>query len=375
MATFEKRGKYWRFRVHYRDELGKKHAISKSGFNTKTEARKAAIEIESKLAKGYKEEKNYTLKEWIDYYLNIWRKDKVSKGSYEIDLYAKKRLLKYYKNIKIKDITPSKHQLYINKLVDDGYSKSTISKTHSLLSRALQRAVYDRIIHFNPCEGIDVIHNNLPIKEKAKYLPKEKIRPFLEAVRKRDMYQYFLFRTLIETGMRIGEASALNWNDYDRKSKTIKINKSYNQKKNTFGPTKNKENRTIFISDKLANELFKLKSLQNGNKIANSELYNSSYDFIFCNEFGDPLPRSTTHNTMIHVTRKLLGEGNELSIHKLRHTHATLLLESNVPMKVIQERLGHKNMTMTSEIYSHVTNKLQNDAKESFELYIKNIFN
>ena len=49
-------------------------------------------------------------------------------------------------------------------------------------------------------------------------------------VKKRDIYQYFLFRTLIETGIRIGEANALNWNDYDKKLKTLSITKSYDQK-------------------------------------------------------------------------------------------------------------------------------------------------
>ena len=174
--------------------------------------------------------------------------------------------------------------------------------------------------------------------------------------------------------MRIGEASALNWNDYDRKLKTLSITKSYNQKSNKFGPTKNKENRVIFISDELAKELFKLKNLQNSNKIVNADFYNNSYDYIFCNEFGEPLPRSTTHNTMMYVTGKLLGKDNRLSIHKLRHTHATLLLESNVPMKVIQERLGHKSEAITSEVYSHVTKKMNDDAKENFEKYIKNVF-
>ena len=192
-------------------------------------------------------------------------------------------------------------------------------------------------------------------------------------VKKRDIYQYFLFRTLIETGIRIGEANALNWNDYDKSLKHYQL-QSRMIKKKKFGTTKNKENRIIFISDKLAKELFKLRTLQNANKIANSELYYTDYDFMFCNEFGDPLPRSTTHNTMKYVTGKILGKGNELSIHKLRHTHATLLLESNVPMKVIQERLGHKSEFITSNIYSHVTEKMNNTAKENFEKYIRDIF-
>lgn len=374
MATYQKRGSSWRYRVHYLDKNGKKHAISKSGFKTKAEAKKVAIEVENNLNKGYKEENNYILIDWLEYYLETWRKNKISDSSFEIEQFSKKRILDFYKDINIKDITPSLHQSFINYLIEKGYSKSTLSKTHNLLKRSLERAKYDRLIYFNPCEGITLNHKDLKDKDKAKYLPKDKIKPFLEMVRKRDVYQYFLFRTLIETGMRIGEASALCWKDYDRKLKTISITKSYDQKRNKFGPTKNKENRIIFISDELANELFKLKTLQNGNKIANLDYYNNSYDFMFCNEFGNPIPRSTTHNTMMYVTRKLLGKGNELSIHKLRHTHATLLLESNVPMKVIQERLGHKSEAITSEVYSHVTKKMNDDAKENFEKYIKNVF-
>lgn len=374
MASFEKRGNKWRFKVHFKDHNGDKKYITKSGYRTKTEAKKAAIEIESKLNKGYKEEKSYTLTSWLEYYLNTWRKNKISDSSFEIEQFSKKRILDFYNDINIKDITPSMHQSFINHLIEKGYSKSTLSKTHNLLKRSLERAKYDRLIYFNPCEGITLNQKDLKIKDKAKYLPKDKVKPFLAMVKKRDVYQYFLFRTLIETGMRIGEASALCWKDYDRKLKTISITKSYNQKRNKFGPTKNKENRIIFISNELANELFKLKTLQNGNKIANSDFYNNSYDYIFCNEFGEPLPRSTTHNTMMYVTKKLLGKGNELSIHKLRHTHATLLLESNVPMKVIQERLGHKSEAITSEVYSHVTKKMNDNAKENFEKYIKNVF-
>ena len=374
MASFEKRGSKWRFKIHYNDNLGRKKYISKSGFRTKQEAKRAAVELESKINKGYKEEKNYTLKEWLDYYLETWRKNKISDNSFDIEQFSKKRILDFYNDINIKDITPSKHQSFINYLIEKGYSKSTLSKTHNLLKRSLERAKYDRLIYHTPCDGITLQHIGLKQQEKAKYLPKDKIKPFLDMVRKRDVYQYFLFRTLIETGMRIGEASALNWNDYDRKLKTLSITKSYNQKSNKFGPTKNKENRVIFISDELAKELFKLKNLQNSNKIVNADFYNNSYDYIFCNEFGEPLPRSTTHNTMMYVTGKLLGKDNRLSIHKLRHTHATLLLESNVPMKVIQERLGHKSEAITSEVYSHVTKKMNDDAKENFEKYIKNVF-
>lgn len=61
---------------------------------------------------------------------------------------------------------------------------SLSKKTHSFLKRALQRAVYDRLIHFNPCDGIELKHKDLSEPQKAQYLPKEQIKPFLEMVKK-----------------------------------------------------------------------------------------------------------------------------------------------------------------------------------------------
>ena len=69
-----------------------------------------------------------------------------------------KRVMSFYGNIPIKNITPSKHQEFINDLIKKGYSKSTIKKSHAFLKRALQRAMYDRLIHSNPCDGIELKH-------------------------------------------------------------------------------------------------------------------------------------------------------------------------------------------------------------------------
>lgn len=376
MATFEKRGSKWRFRAYYYNEKGERKAISRSGFKTKAEAKRVAIEIENSMNKGMQENKDYKLGDWLDYYLKTWRNDKLSQSTIEIEKFSKMRVMKFYGNVSIKSITTSKHQEFINDLIDNGYSKSTIKKSHSFLKRALQRAVYDRLIHFNPCDNVELNHKDLNEPKKAQYLPKEQIKPFLDMVKKRDIHQYYMFRAMIETGIRVGEANALLWSDYNSKEKTLSITKSYDQKKDQWNPTKNKENRTIYITNDLAKELTKLKYLQNANRIVNEDVYNTEYDFIFCNAFGDPLPRSTTHNTMKQVTGKLLGKDNALSIHKLRHTHATLLLESDVPMKVIQERLGHKTMEVTEQVYSHVTEKMNQKAKDDFESYIKdsNIF-
>ncbi|MDK9865282.1 MAG: tyrosine-type recombinase/integrase [Staphylococcus equorum] len=371
MAQIEKRGSKWRCRVFYHNEKGDRKSISKSGFRTKSEAKRAAVELENSLNTGMQVQKDYLLDDWMEYYLKTWRNDKLSQSTIEIEKFSKMRVIKFYGNIPIKSITSSLHQEFINDLIEKGYSKSTIKKSHSFLNRALQQAVYDRILHFNPCDNVELKHRDLKQPEKAQYIPKDKIKPFLAAVKKRDVYQYYMFRFMVETGIRVGEANALFWSDYDKKNRTISITKSYDQKNDRWNPTKNKEDRIIYITDDLAKELTKLKYLQNANRIVNEDIYNDSHDFIFCNSFGDPIPRSTTHNTMKHVTENILGLEKGLSIHKLRHTHATLLLESDVPMKVIQERLGHKTMSVTEQVYSHVTENMNHKAKEDFEKFIQ----
>ncbi|SUK14691.1 phage integrase family protein [Staphylococcus agnetis] len=126
MASFEKRDKTWRFKVHYIDEQKNKKYISKSGFKTKAEAKRAAIEVENSLNKGMQENKNYMLNDWLDYYLKTWRNDKLSQSTIEIEKFSKKRVINFYGNIPINNITPSKHQEFINDLIKKGYSKSTI---------------------------------------------------------------------------------------------------------------------------------------------------------------------------------------------------------------------------------------------------------
>lgn len=89
-----------------------------------------------------------------------------------------KRILDFYNDINIKDITPSMHQSFINHLIEKGYSKSTLSKTHNLLKRSLERAKYDRLIYFNPCEGITLNHKDLKLRIKQNTYLKIKLSLF-----------------------------------------------------------------------------------------------------------------------------------------------------------------------------------------------------
>lgn len=109
----------------------------------------------------------------------------------------------------------------------------------------------------------------------------------------------------------------------------------------------------------------------NENKIVFNEVYHHELDLVFCREDGNFLPKSTLFNAFGRILKKAGIE--KLPIHGLRHTHAVLLLESGADMKFIQERLGHKNISITSDIYSHISEKLETKSVDNYEEYMKSI--
>ncbi len=99
--------------------------------------------------------------------------------------------------------------------------------------------------------------------------------------------------------------------------------------------------------------------------------YHHELDLIFCRRDGNPLPKSTLFNAFSRILKK--ANLPPLSIHSLRHTHAVLMLESGASMKYIQKRLGHGSISITSDVYTHVSKKINQDSISSFEEYISSV--
>lgn len=384
MASIQKISTGYRVRVYYYDENGKRRTISKN-VKKERDAKKLARDLERDVELNKCRTDIPTLKSFIDEYIETYRVGKVSQASIDIDKWSAKRLfsIRIYENkklieevklhdenIRIDKVTPTMQQKVINKLFEYNYSISTIKKTNSLMFRAMERAKFDGLISVNPAEYIEFRITDKV--KKAEYIPKDLIKPFLTDVKRRNIYHYYLFRLIIETGLRVGEACALKLSDFDKNNLYITVDSSYDQKRDVLGNTKTKHHRKVYITRELYDEMLNLTKLHETNKIIIGSEYSNEYNFLFVNEFGKPLSRSSIHNTMIYCSKKILGQ--QISVHKLRHTHATLLLEANVPMKVIQERLGHQSMEMTERIYAHVTPHLQEESRILYENTLKNIF-
>ncbi|UOK56116.1 tyrosine-type recombinase/integrase [Bacillus sp. OVS6] len=116
---------------------------------------------------------------------------------------------------------------------------------------------------------------------------------------------------------------------------------------------------------------FNLKK-QNEDKIALGPLYQHDLNLVFCRTDGSPLPKSSLFNAFNRILKR--SGIDQLPIHSLRHTHAVLLLESGADMKYVQARLGHGSIQITSDVYAHVSKKIDQSSMEKYESYMNKLY-
>jgi integrase len=369
---------YYEYRIRFKDPISQKYREkSKKGFLSSKEAQLAAAEEEKKLDEGF-EIGPITLKEYLNYWLKEHKKGTIRDSTYDQkEQNIRLHILPYFQNVQLRDVKPIMYQKFINQLADQGYSKRTIEINHWIMHAVYERAIIEKKVEFNPCKGA-----TMKGKENHKglqFIDSDDVSRFLQEAYKYDYIYWLFFKALIDTGMRKGEAAALQWSDIDLKERTININKSLDFKRATtdkekmFGETKNYNSiRIIKMSQTLANELHFHIKYQNQNKLALNELYHHELNLVFCRNDGNYLPKSSLFNAFARILKK--AGIPSLPIHSLRHTHAVLALESEMDMKSLQERLGHGSYQITADVYAHVSKKIEAKAIEKYEEYMKNIF-
>lgn len=377
MASFRKHENGWEFRIRYKDPISQKYKEkSKRGYSSKKEAQFAAAEEEKKIQQGYEQDDislRYYLKEWT----NEYKKDTVRKNTLEIHQQnIKNHILPYFKQILIKDVKPMMYQKFLNYLNNQGYSKRTIEIIHGTMYNAFSKALILGKIEKNPCEGVTI--KGKQKGKDLKYIESGDIQRFLKVAYEYGYIYWLFYKVLIETGIRKGEAAALQWTDIDLKNQTLNINKSLDfkeasiNKKNIFGDVKTYgSKRVITISQSLANDLHFHKKYQNQNKIALNAMYHHELNLVLCRNDGNYMPKSSLFNSFSRILKR--AELPPLPIHSTRHSHAVLLLEAGADMKYVQERLGHGSIQITSDVYAHISKKIEKDTMDKFEQHMKNV--
>ena len=246
-----------------------------------------------------------------------------------------------------------------NSLTNRGLAAASVRRFHNLLSSALRTAQRMGFAAKNP--AADVILPTVK-KIKMKVLDAEQARRFLTAARQ-DRYAV-LWALALETGMRPEEYLGLTWSDLDLREGVIMLQRVLHWLKDgswRFEPPKTDSGcRRIRLSASLITLLVSHRQAQNAERQAMGADW-LDFDFVFPAVNGAPFRRENL--TKRHFKPLLHAAGlPDIRLYDLRHTSATLLLLEGVHVKIVSERLGHADVTLTLNTYSHVLPDMQRDA-------------
>ena len=263
--------------------------------------------------------------------------------------------------VPLRRLAPQHVQGLYSEMERRGASPRLRQMTHVVLRRALSQAVQWGLIARNPCDA--VARPKAPRKE-ARYLDRDEVRALLDAARGDRLEALCVLA--VATGMRQGELLGLQWGDVDLGAGTLAVRRQLREHADgelELGELKTAKSRRLVHLPATAVDSLK----------AHRSLLGSAPkpdDLVITDLNGGPVRKS---NLLRRWFYPLLARAGlpRIRFHDLRHTHATLLLAQGVNPKVVQERLGHSQISMTLDTYSHVVPSIQLDAARRFDDVLK----
>lgn len=281
--------------------------------------------------------------EWTD----IYKKGTIKDVTMKKYIMAAKWLEKIAPDIKVNELNRNTYQVLINKY-GEHHERQTTMDFHHIIKGSIMDAVDDGVIKRDPTRKV-VIKGKKPREKKIKYLNRNEFEKLLQTLELGDEINWDWFILLIaKTGMRFAEGLALQKKDFNFKNQTLVIDKTWNYKDGGgFSPTKNTSSvRTIKLDWKTCIQFEQILSNLNDD------------DMVFLKSEDVAVYNSTLNDILERKCRK--AEIQVITMHGLRHTHASILLYSGVSIASVAKRLGHSNMATTQKVYLHVITELEN---------------
>ncbi|MFV4952983.1 tyrosine-type recombinase/integrase [Lactobacillus delbrueckii] len=289
--------------------------------------------------------KQILLHDYFAQWIEVYKDGAVRERTLDKYWLSHRHLQEIAPNLKLVDITRLEYQQILNAFAQT-HEKATVMDFHHQLKAMLLDAYDEGYIMRDPTRKI-VVKGKEPSEKKSKYLNEFELKLLLRHL---DLSTFPNFDWMIlliaKTGLRFSEALGLTKEDIDLEQQTINVDKTWDYKSYTgsFKPTKNASSvRKVPIDWKLAMQLNQvIQDLPNGEPIfAQKRVFNSTVNNLLkkhCEELNIPV----------------------ISVHGLRHTHASLLLFAGVSIASVAKRLGHADMTTTQQTYLHIIQELEN---------------
>lgn len=279
--------------------------------------------------------------QWID----VYKKGAIREATMAKYLMTQRWVEKLVPELRVSELTRTAYQQLLNDYARE-HERQTTLDFHHQLKGAILDAVDEGMIERDPTRKA-IIKGKTPKAKKIKYLNQFELHTLIAHLDIKAEVNWDWFILLVaKTGMRFSEALAITPDDFDFARQTLSISKTWDYKgEGGFLPTKNKSSvRKIQIDWQIVVKFSELtKNLPEGKPIfvGDKKIYNSTINDV--------------------LTRHCKACGiSEISIHGLRHTHASLLLFAGVSIASVARRLGHASMTTTQKTYLHIIQELEN---------------
>jgi len=364
------------------DKLTGKKARTTVTANTKKGVKiKAREAVNAFAANGYSVKEKPTITTYRELVALWWEsyKNTIKPNSQQsMEGIVRLHILPVFGDYKLDKLTTPIIQQQVNKWADKANkgekgAYANYSFLNNINRRILQYGVTMQAIKHNPARDVIIPRKQQNKEHKVKFFSNQELKQFLDYLEDLDQssyenfFDYVLYKTLLASGCRIGEALALEWSDIDLKKGTINISKTLNRYQETNTPKSKAGLREIDI-DKATVSL--LKQYKKRQQVQSWQLGRSE---------GIVFTPFTTKYAYACLLRKRLQSHfkaagvPDISFHGFRHTHATIMLYAGIEAKDLQYRLGHSNISMTLNTYVHATKEGAKKAVSIFEAAISNL--
>ena len=367
--------------------LGVDKLTGKKARTTVTASTKKGVKIKAReavnafAANGYSVKEKPTITTYRELVALWWEsyKNTIKPNSQQsMEGIVRLHILPVFGDYKLDKLTTPIIQQQVNKWADKANkgekgAYANYSFLNNINRRILQYGVTMQVIQHNPARDVIIPRKQQNKEHKVKFFSNQELKQFLDYLEDLDQssyenfFDYILYKTLLASGCRIGEALALEWSDIDLKKGTISISKTLNRYQETNTPKSKAGLREIDI-DKATVSL--LKQYKKRQQVQSWQLGRSE---------GIVFTPFTTKYAYACLLRKRLQSHfkaagvPDISFHGFRHTHATIMLYAGIEAKDLQYRLGHSNISMTLNTYVHATKEGAKKAVSIFEAAISNL--
>jgi integrase len=304
-----------------------------------------------------------TVGEWLDTWVNDYKRPKVRPVTY--DTYAmiiNKHLKPALGTIGLQDLRPEHLQRYYN---DKRLNARTIRLHHKVMSNALLQAEKNGLVSRNVCRLVELPRQTR--RETRTLTLAQVTEQLLPTLQEDRLYSAYL--VLFMTGLRRGELLGLRWQDVDFNAGRLNVRQTIGRvyvakgkTQLTFSePKTEKSRRTIPIPDACLTALKRHRAQQAQEKLSLGQGY-QDHGLVFSQFDGKPVD---PHSMNLYFSQALKRAGlPPIRLHDARHGYATFMLEQGISPKVVSGLLGHSNISITLDIYTHVSLELEQQAAE-----------